>query len=174
MPLYAVDGKRPRIDPSAFVHPEATLMGDVTLGAGCYVGPGARLRGDWGRIVVGDGSNVQENVVIHVGVNEGAYLGEASHVSHSCVIHNCRLGYHVFVGIGAIILDHAEIGDDCMIAAGAVVLTGMKVSPGKLVVGVPGKIVGDLSEELRQECWEGTKLYQAIPDWYRRTLRRID
>lgn len=174
MALYEVDGKRPRIDTSAFVHPEATIMGDVAIGAGCYIGPGARLRGDWGRIVIGDGSNVQENAVIHVRANDGAYLGEASHVSHSCVIHNCRLGRHVFVGIGAIILDHAEIGDDCMIAAGAVVLTGMKVPPGKLVVGVPGKVVGDLSDQLRQECREGTRLYQTIPDWYRRALRRLD
>lgn len=174
MPLYEVDGKRPQIDLSAFVHPEATIMGDVTVGAGCYIGPGARLRGDWGRIVVGDGSNVQENVVIHVRRDDGAYLGEASHISHSAVIHNCRLHRHVFVGIGAIILDHAEIGAECMVAAGAVVLTGTKVPAGKLVIGVPAKVVGDLSEELRQECWEGTRLYQSIPDWYRRALKRID
>jgi len=174
MALYEVDGKRPRIDASAFVHPEATIMGDVSIGAGCYIGPGARLRGDWGRIVVGDGSNVQENVVIHVRHNDGAYLGEASHISHSSVIHNCRLDRHVFVSIGAIILDYAEIGADCMIAAGAVVLTGMKVPPGKLVIGVPAKVVGDVTEELRKECWEGTRLYQTIPDWYHRTLRRLD
>ena len=174
MPIYEVDGKRPRIDSTAFVHPEATVMGDVAIGAGCYIGPGARLRGDWGRIVIGDGSNVQEDVVIHVRVNDGAYLGEASHVSHSAVIHNCRLDRHVFVGIGAIILDRAEIGAECVIAAGAVVLTGTKAPPGKLLIGVPAKVVGDVSEELRRECREGTRLYQTIPDWYRRALKRID
>jgi carbonic anhydrase/acetyltransferase-like protein (isoleucine patch superfamily) len=174
MALYEVDGKRPTIDASAFVHPEATIMGDVTIGAGCYIGPGARLRGDWGRIVVGDGSNVQENVVIHVRHDDGAYLGEASHIGHAAIIHNARLARHVFVGIGAIILDYAEIGDDCVIAAGAVVLTGAKVPAGKLVVGVPAKATGDVSEKMREEAWEGTRLYQAIPDWYRRTLRRLD
>ncbi len=174
MAIYEVDGKRPWIDASAFVHPEATIMGDVTVGAGCYIGPGARLRGDWGRIVVGDGSNVQENVVIHVREGSGAFLGEASHISHAAVLHNCRLGRHVFVSIGAIILDHADIGDGCMVAAGAVVLTGMQVPSGKLLIGVPARVAGDLTEALRAECQEGTRLYQAIPDWYRRTLKRLD
>ena len=174
MPLYEVDGKRPRIDSSAFVHPEATIMGDVTIGAGVYVGPGARLRGDWGRITVGDGSNVQENVVIHVREHDGAYLGECSHISHSAVLHNCRLHRHVFVSIGAIILDHVEIGDDCMVGAGALVLTGTTVPAGKLLLGVPAKVVGDVTEKLRQEMWDGTRLYQTVPEWYRRTLKRID
>jgi carbonic anhydrase/acetyltransferase-like protein (isoleucine patch superfamily) len=174
MAIYEVDGKRPQINPSAFVHPEATVMGDVTIGAGCYIGPGARLRGDWGRIVIGDGSNVQENVVIHVQSGDGAYLAEASHVGHSAVVHNARLDRHVWVGIGAIILDDAEIGAECLIAAGAVVLTGMKVPPGKLVVGVPAKVIRDVSEEMRKEMWDGTRLYQTIPDWYRRTLKRVD
>ena len=173
MPLYEVDGKRPRIDPSAFVHPEATVMGDVTVGAGCYIGPGARLRGDWGRIVIGDGSNVQENVVIHVQAKDGAYLAEASHIGHAAILHNCRLDRHVWVGMGAIVMDYAEIGEDCMIAVGAVVLTGTKVPAGKLVVGVPAKVIGDVSEKMREEMWEGTRLYQTIPDWYRRTLKRI-
>ena len=174
MPLYEVDGKRPRIDPSAFVHPEATVMGDVTIGAGVYVGPGARLRGDWGRIVVGDGSNVQENVVIHVQTNDEAYLAEASHIGHAAILHNCRLDRHVWVGMGAIVMDYAEIGEDCMIAAGAVVLAGTKVPAGKLVVGVPAKVIGDVSEQMRQDMWNGTRLYQTIPDWYRRTLKRLD
>lgn len=174
MPIYEVDGKRPRIDASAFVHPEATVMGDVTIGAGVYVGPGARLRGDWGRIVVGDGSNVQENVVIHVQANDGAFLAEASHIGHAAILHNCRLDRHVWVGMGAIVMDYAEIGEDCMIAAGAVVLTGTKVPAGKLVVGVPAKVIGDVSENMRGEMWEGTRLYQTIPDWYRRTLKRIE
>lgn len=174
MPLYEVDGKRPCIDPSAFVHPEATIMGDVTIGPGVYIGPGARLRGDWGRIVVGDGSNVQENVVIHVQANDGAYLAEASHIGHAAILHNCRLDRHVWVGMGAIVMDYAEIGEDCMIAAGAVVLTGTKVPAGKLVVGVPAKVIGNVSEKMRNEMWEGTRLYQTIPDWYRRTLKRID
>jgi len=174
MPLYEVDGKRPRIDPSAFVHPEATIMGDVTIGAGVYVGPGARLRGDWGRITVGDGSNVQENVVIHVLQDDGAYLAEASHIGHSAILHTCRLDRHVWVGMGAIVMDYAEIGEECLIAAGAVVLTRTKVPPGKLVVGVPATVVGDVSEQMRREMWEGTRLYQTLPDWYRRTLKRID
>jgi phenylacetic acid degradation protein len=174
MPLYEVDGKRPRIDPTAFVHPEATIMGDVTIGAGVYVGPGARLRGDWGRIVVGDGSNVQENVVIHVQTDGETFLAEASHIGHAAILHTCRLDRHVWVGMGAVVLDYAELGEECLVAAGAVVLTGAKVPAGKLLAGVPAKVVGDVSEKMRQEMWEGTRLYQTIPEWYRRTLRRLD
>ena len=163
MPIYSFEGRVPVVDPSAFVHPEATLIGEVEVGAGCYIGAGARLRGDWGRIVIGRGCNIQENCVFHVKPDQAVVLGASCHIGHGAILHGPVLGYHVVVGMGAIVMDGAVLEDGCCIAAGSLVSTGFKVPPGKLVAGSPGKIVGDVSEKLRRYLLWGTALYQALP-----------
>lgn len=173
MPFYSFEGKVPIVHPSAFIHPEATLIGEVEVGEGCYVGPGARLRGDWGKIVVGPGCNIQENCVFHVIPDQAVILGPSCHIGHGAILHGPTLGYHVMVGMGAIIMDGAVLEDECCIAAGCIVGAGMRVPGNKLVVGSPGKIVGDISEKLRRHLLWGTALYQALPASCHDSLRQV-
>ena len=173
MPSYEFEGRRPQVDPAAYVHPEATLIGEVTIGPGCYVGPGARLRGDFGAIEVGPGSNVQDNCVIHSRPGAVTRLGAACHVGHGAVVHGANLGEHVTVGMGAVVQDGADVGADCLIAAGAVVLAGSVVPAGQLLAGVPARLVGDLTAEQLAQLRAGTALYQALPDRYRAACRRL-
>lgn len=173
MPIYSFEGRVPVVDPSAFVHPEATLIGEVEVGAGCYIGAGARLRGDWGRIMIGPGCNIQENCVFHVKPDQAVVLQASCHIGHGAILHGPILGYHVVVGMGAIIMDGAVLEDDCCIAAGSLVNTGFRVPRGKLVVGSPGKIVGDVSEKLRRHLLWGTALYQALPASCHDSLRLV-
>jgi phenylacetic acid degradation protein len=173
MALYEFEGKRPNIGEGAFVHPEAVLIGGVTVGEGCYVGAGAVLRGDWGDIVIGAGSNIQENCVLHVRPDEVTDIGPACHIGHGAAIHGATLGRHVMVGMNAVIHDGAVIGDEALVGAGCVVLADAEIPGGKMVVGVPGKVVGDVSRE-QVEAWDwGLKLYQALPARCEKGLRRL-
>ncbi len=174
MAIYEFEGKRPHIAASAFVHPEAVLIGGVTIGEGCYVGAGAVLRGDWGDIVIGPGSNVQENCVFHSRPDETVTLGPNSHVGHGAILHGATLGDHVLVGMGAILGDGVRIGDGCIIGAGCVLLEGTEVPPSRLVVGVPGRVVGEVSAERAEQAWWGTRLYQTLPTRCQAGLRRLD
>jgi len=174
MPIYEFEGKRPQIAKSAFVHPDAVVLGDVVIGENCYIGPGAVLRGDWGWIRVGDGTNIQENCVLHAGPDQGAYLEADCHIGHGAILHDVHLGRHVTVGMGAIVQDRVHIGDECIIGAGCVVLADTEVPPRKIVVGVPGEIKGDISDKRAAAAWEGTRLYQKLPSRYFRSFKRID
>ena len=174
MAIYEFEGKRPDIEPTTFVHPQAVIIGGVKLGPGCYVGAGAVLRGDWGDIVVGEGSNIQENCVVHAGPGERVILGPSSHIGHGAILHGVTLGIHVLVGMGAILNDNVEVGDGSLIGAGSILLEGMKVPPGKLVLGVPARIMGDLTEKLRKANEWGTKLYQGLPPRCHSSMRRLD
>ena len=173
MPIYAFEGRKPRIRGTAYVHETAVVIGDVTIGENCYVGAGACLRGDWGEIVVCDGSNVQENVVIHAGPESTTFLGPNSHVGHGAILHGCRLEEHVLVGMGAIINDGAHLGEGAVVASGALVPPGMEVPAGKLLVGVPARVTKDIDEKTRQFIWMGTRLYQTLPGRYRESLIRL-
>ena len=174
MSLYEFEGNRPQIAESAFVHPEAILVGRVTIGEGCYVGPGAVLRADWGSIIVGEGSNIQENCVIHAAPDRVANLGRASHVGHGAIIHGATLGEHVLVGMGAILDEEVTVGDGSIIGATCFLPRGTSIPPRKVVVGVPGRVVGDVTPEQEEFTWWGTRLYQALPARCHAGLRRID
>ena len=163
MGIYEFEGNRPSIGESSFIHPEATIIGNVTLGEGCYVGAGARIRGDWGKIIIGRDSNIQENCVIHVAIDGTVKLGARSHIGHGAILHSTTLGEHVFVGMGSIIMDQTEIGEGCCIGAGAVIMENSVIPPRKLVVGVPAKIIGDVSEEMRKKLEEATTHYIGLP-----------
>jgi phenylacetic acid degradation protein len=173
MGFYEFEGKRPAVGEGAFVHPEATLIGRVTVGEGCYVGAGAVLRGDWGDIRIGPGSNIQENCVLHVRPDEETVLGQDCHIGHGAIIHGANLGRHVMVGMHAVIHDGVIVGDEALIGTGCVVLSDLTIPAGKVVVGVPGRIVGDVTPE-QKEAWDwGLKLYQALPDRCRSGLRAL-
>jgi phenylacetic acid degradation protein len=173
MGFWEFEGKQPSVAAGAFVHPEATLIGGVTIGEGCYVGAGAVLRGDWGDIVVGPGSNIQENCVLHVRPEEVLVIGPSCHIGHGAVIHATCLGYHVMVGMRAVIHDGVVIGDEALIGAGCVILSDVEIPAGKVVIGVPGRIVGNVSEE-QKEAWAwGLELYQALPARCLNSMRRL-
>lgn len=170
MPCYAIDGVVPVVDPTAFVHETAVLIGDVIIGPGCYIGPHASLRGDFGRIIVGEGSNVQDSAVIHAFPGEDCVLEPASHVGHAAVLHGCRIGSYALIGIGATILDGASIGADCLVGAGALVTAGTLVPERSLVLGSPAKVVRELDDETVAWKRNGTHVYQQLAVRSRETL----
>lgn len=173
MAIYGFEGKQPGIHHSTFVHPAATIIGDVIIGANCYIGPGARIRGDWGTIKIGDGSNIQENCIIHVAPDKEAILGRDSHIGHGAVLHGPTLEEHVVVGINAVILDNALIGAGSCLGAGTVVAANTVIPPKSLVMGVPGKVISEVSDKLSERLKWGTGVYHALPKRCFDTLREI-
>lgn len=154
--------------PTAYVHPEATLIGRVQIGPGCYIGPGARLRADWCTIVVGPGSNVQENCVVHARPDATVTLGPASHIGHGAIVHGATLGEHVMIGMGAIVQDDVTLGDGCLVAAGALVTGGTQAPPRSVLMGVPARITGQVDAEREERLWSDTRIYQQLPARYGR------
>lgn len=144
--IYAYDDVVPVIDPTAFVHETAVLIGDVIIGPEAYVGPGASLRGDSGRITVLRGANLQDNVVAHTYPGGEVVVGEMAAAGHGAVLHGCRLGQLALVGMNAVVMDDAEIGDFSVVAAMSFVKTGMKVPPRTMVAGVPAKPLREVGE----------------------------
>ena len=173
MAIYEFEGKRPSIGKGSYISPEATIIGDVSLGEGCYVAAGARIRGDWGKITIGAVSNIQENCVIHVYPDCEAVLGPGSHIGHGAILHTVKLAEYVLVGMGAILLDYVNIGKGCLIAAGALVLENTIIPPFKLVAGAPAKIMRDLSETERDNLKADTIYYRELPAHCHKGLRQI-
>lgn len=160
--IYSYDGITPVIDPGAFVHPEAVLIGDVIVRGGCYVGPCAVLRGDFGRIILHPGSNVQETCVVHSFPGKDVEIGEAGHIGHGAVLHGCRIGRNAMVGMNAVVMDEAEIGENSIVAAMAFVQAGFQAPPGVLLVGSPAKVVRDLTQDEIDWKRQGTGVYQRL------------
>lgn len=171
MAIYEFDGFRPVVHESAFVHPAAVVTGNVVIGADCYIGPGCALRGDWGRIVIEAGCNVQENCVIHMFPGTTVTLREAAHVGHGAIIHGGTLGRNCLIGMNAVIMDNAVIGEGCIVGALCFVPGDMVIPDRKVVVGNPAKIVKDVSDEMLAWKTEGTGLYQQLPQMCHDTLR---
>lgn len=160
---YAFKGFIPVVHPSAFVHPQATVTGNVIIGKDVYIGPGAALRGDWGGIVVEDGCNVQENCTIHMFPGVTVLLKEGAHIGHGAIIHGATIGKNVLVGMNSVIMDEVEIGDECIIGALSFIAAKTKIPRRSLVVGNPGKIIKEVSDEMIAWKTKGTALYQALP-----------
>jgi phenylacetic acid degradation protein len=170
---YEIDGVVPVVDPSAFVHESATLIGDVIVGAGCYVGPGASLRGDFGRIIVGAGSNVQDSCVVHAFPGADAVLDEHSHVGHGAILHGCHIESYVLVGMNAVVMDGAVIGRDSLIGACSFVRAGTIVPPRSMVVGNPATVVRELDDDTVAWKRNGVAIYQQLAERSRQTLRPV-
>jgi carbonic anhydrase/acetyltransferase-like protein (isoleucine patch superfamily) len=160
---YAFKGFIPVVHPSSFVHPLAAVTGNVVICRDCYIGPGAAIRGDWGGIVLEDGCNVQENCTIHMFPGITITLHEGAHIGHGAIIHGATLGRNVLVGMNAVVMDEADIGDESIIGALAFINAGVKIPPRSLVVGNPGKIIKQVSDEMIAWKTKGTRLYQALP-----------
>ncbi|WP_077003337.1 phenylacetic acid degradation protein PaaY [Variovorax sp. KK3] len=162
MPCYALEGVVPVVDPSAYVHPTAVLIGDVIVGPDCYVGPCASLRGDFGRIVLERGSNVQDNCTIHGFPDQDTVIEEDGHIGHGAVLHSCIVRRDALVGMNAVVMDEAEIGACAIVAACAFVPAGMKVPARSLVAGIPAKVRRQLGDDEIAWKQEGTQTYQEL------------
>lgn len=162
MPCYAIEGVVPVVDPSAYVHPTAVLIGDVHVGPGCYVGPAACLRGDFGRVVLEAGSNVQDTCVIHGFPERDTVVRENGHIGHGAVLHSCVVGRDALVGMNAVVMDEAVVGERTIVAACAFVPAGMQIPDASLVAGVPARVKRPLTEQ--EIAWkrEGTLTYQDL------------
>lgn len=174
MSIYEFDGLIPVIEPSAYVHPTAVLIGDVLVGARCYVGPNAVLRGDFGRIVLEAGSNLQDTCVMHSFPNCDTVIEADGHIGHGAVLHGCRIGRNAMVGMNAVIMDNAVIGEECIVAALAFVKANMQVPPRSLVAGIPGRVLRALTAQEIEWKTTGTAVYRELAQRSRATLRSAE
>ena len=173
MPCYEFEGIRPVVDPTAFVHPTAVLIGDVIVGAGCLVGPCASLRGDIGRLILKPGSNVQDNCTVHCFPGKDVVIEEDGHIGHGAVLHSCTIKRNAMVGMNAIVMDDAVIGEDSFVAAMAFVKAEPIVPPRTLVAGIPAKVVRELTEDEIRWKSQGTTIYQQLARRYLATLKEV-
>ena len=169
--IFEFNGYKPVVHESSFVHPNATVTGNVIVGKNVYIGPGAALRGDWGQIIISDGCNVQENCTIHMFPGTTVLLMEDAHIGHGAIIHGGTIGKNVLVGMNAVVMDNVVIGDNSIIGALCLVPDGMIIPERKIVVGNPGKIVKDVSDEMVAWKTKGTQLYQQLPAELYATLK---
>lgn len=160
--VYAIDGIVPVVDPTAFVHPSAVLIGDVIVGPGCYVGPCASLRGDFGRLILERGANLQDTCVMHGFPGTDTVVEEDGHIGHGAVLHGCRIGKNALIGMNAVIMDKAVIGESAIVAACAFVKAGAEIPPRSLAAGMPAKVIRQLSEEEISWKSDGTRTYHEL------------
>ncbi|HEX5970309.1 MAG TPA: transferase hexapeptide repeat family protein [Gemmatimonadaceae bacterium] len=172
--VFAFDSFIPVIHESAFIHPNATVTGNVVIGRDVYVGPGAAIRGDWGGVVIEDGCNVQEGCVIHMFPGVTVVLEQRAHIGHGAVVHGARICENALIGMNAVVMDNAVVGAGCIVGALCFVPSKMEIPPRKVVVGNPAKIVKDVSDDMLAWKTEGTALYQALPARLRATLQPVE
>lgn len=172
--IFEFNGYKPVIHESSFIHPNATVTGNVIIGKDVYVGPGAAIRGDWGQIIIEDGCNVQENCTIHMFPGTTVTLKESAHIGHGAIIHGGTIGKNVLVGMNAVVMDNVVVGDNCIIGALCFVPADMIIPERKVVVGNPAKIVKDVTDEMIKWKTEGTKLYQQLPSDCKATLKACE
>ena len=171
--VYSIDGLVPVVHPSAYVHPSAVLIGDVIIEADCYIGPCACLRGDFGRLVIKRGANVQDSCVMHGFPQTDTVIEEYGHIGHGAILHGCTVGYNAMVGMNAVVMDEAVIGECAIVAASAFVKAGATIPPRVLVAGIPARVVRELTEDEIKWKTEGTELYQALAQRNFKTAHRV-
>lgn len=161
--IFEFNGYKPVIHRSAFIHPNATVTGNVIIGKDVYVGPGAAIRGDWGEIIIEDGCNVQENCTIHMFPGTTVLLKESAHIGHGAIVHGATIGRNSLIGMNSVVMDNVVIGDECIIGSLAFVPADTIIENRKVVVGNPAKAIKDVSDEMIKWKTMGTQLYQQLP-----------
>jgi phenylacetic acid degradation protein len=172
--VYEIDGVRPVVHPSAYVHPSAVLIGDVIVGPRCYVGPLASLRGDFGRLILEEGANLQDTCVMHGFPEDDTVIEIDGHIGHGAVLHGCRVGRNAMVGMNAVVMDKAVVGMESIVAAMSFVKAGMVIPPRSMVMGTPAKVVRALTEdEVRWKSF-GTTQYHELTVRSLETMREVE
>ncbi len=175
MTIYQLDDRIPKVDPTAFIHPAASIIGKVTIGAECFVAPGAVVRGDYGTIVIGDKTAIEDNVVVHARPDEKCTIGNNVTLGHGCVVHNANLHDHCIVGMNAVVTDYSVLGEWAVVAEGAVVKKGQEIPPSALAFGVPARIKEDFIGEKYMEQWGNyKKIYASLCDKYKHKLIEME
>jgi phenylacetic acid degradation protein len=172
--VYEIDGVRPVVHPTAYVHPSAVLIGDVIVGPRCYVGPLASLRGDFGRLILEEGANIQDTCVMH-GFPEGDTVVEADgHIGHGAVLHGCRVEKNAMVGMNAVVMDQAVVGAESIVAAMSFVKAKMVIPPRSMVMGMPAKVVRALTDD--EVKWKsfGTRQYHGLTVRSLTSMREVE
>ena len=162
MSIYEFKDKKPKIGKDTFIFKSADIIGDVTIGKNCYIGPGARIRGDYGSIKIGNDTAVEENVVIHARPDDVTNIGSHVTIGHASIIHNATVHDWAVIGMGAIVSDWAEIGKWAVIAEGAVVKNKQKIPDRAIAVGVPAKVVSEISLEYEKQWTKYKKIYTDL------------
>lgn len=162
MSFYEIDGVKPVIDPTTFVHPSASIIGHVVIGKGCYIGPHASLRGDFGKIVLEEGVNFQDGCIAH-GFPEGlTIVRKNGHISHGAVLHGCDIGENCMVGIQTVVMDNAKIGKECMIAALSYIKPNFQAPARSIIAGSPASVKKQVSDDQIKWKTVGTGIYQNL------------
>ena len=169
--IYEFKGYKPVIHESSFIHPQSAVTGNVIIGKNCYIGPGATLRGDWGKIIIEDGRNVQENCIIHMFPGVTVILKERSHIGHGAIIHGAVIGKNCLIGMNAVVMDEVELGDESIVGALTLIRQGERIPPRSLIAGNPGKILKQVTQEMITWKTEGTAIYQQLPQECFETLK---
>ncbi|VAW42295.1 hypothetical protein MNBD_GAMMA01-1997 [hydrothermal vent metagenome] len=160
--IYEIDGVRPVIHPSSFIHPTAVIIGSVQIGRNCYIGPNASIRGDFGTIIFEDGVNFQDSCVAHGFPNGLTLIKKNGHVSHGAVIHGCKIGENSMIGIKSVIMDNANIGNECMVAALSYIKPNFTAPNRSIIAGIPAVIKRQVTDKEIKWKSEATTLYQQL------------
>jgi phenylacetic acid degradation protein len=173
MVLYRFEGKEPKIGEGTYVSHSAEVIGNVSIGRQCYIGPGAKIRGDYGTILIGNKTSIEENCVLHARPNETCRVGNMVTVGHGAILHNCTVKDYAVIGMGAIVSDYAVVGVWSVIAEGCVVKNKQVIENQKIVAGVPAKIVGEVSKDYQRLWTSYKKLYAELALKYPKTLEIV-
>ena len=172
--VYEIDGVTPVVHPSAYVHPSAVLIGDVIVGPRCYVGPLAVMRGDFGRLILEEGANLQDNCVMHGFPGDDTVVEVDGHIGHGAVLHGCRIKRNAMVGMNSVVMDMAVVGEESIVAAMSLVKTGMLIPPRSMVMGAPARVVRALNDQ--DVAWKsfGTGQYHDLVLRSQQSMRYVD
>ncbi len=162
MTVYKLGDRVPEIGDDSYICPSATVIGDVTIGEDCFIGPGARLRGDYGRIIIGSGTAVEDNVVVHARPGELCAIGKNVTLGHAAIIHNATIGDWSIIGMGAVVSDYAKLEEWAVVAEGAVVKNKQVVGSRKIAVGVPAKVIGEVGDAYMKQWIKFKAIYQDL------------
>jgi phenylacetic acid degradation protein len=163
MAIYEFNGFKPVVHETAFIHPQAAVTGNVIIGKDVYIGPGAAIRGDWGKIIIEDGCNVQENCTIHMFPGTTTILRKGAHIGHGAIIHGGIIGENCLVGMNSVVMDDVIMGEECIVGALTLVPSKMEIPRRSLLVGNPAQIIKQVSDEMIAWKTKGTQLYQTLP-----------
>ncbi len=173
MAVYEFEGKRPKLGDSSYVHENSTVVGNVVIGEQCFIGPGAVIRGDYGKIEIGNRTSIQENTVLHARADEACIVGNDVQVGHGAILHNCTVKDYAVIGLGSRVCDYAIIGVWAIIGEGAVVNSSSAIPDGKVAVGVPAKVIRDVNDADKKTWSFYKQKYAELAARYKVGLKRI-